>query len=135
MTRGGSGQIGRIGKVTLAGLVCSTFLGATARASDPDPWLGRDKALHFSACAVISAGGYGAAALVSDDARVRVGVGLGAGLAAGAAKEIWDSTGRGDASARDLVWDAVGTVTGVAVAALVDWAIGRLSTGGAARAR
>jgi putative lipoprotein len=100
-----------------------------ARADDADPWLGRDKALHFGACAVISAGGYGAAALATDDWRVRVGVGAGAGLAAGVAKELWDLSGHGDPSGRDLAWDVAGTLTGVAVAAVIDWAVGRLSTG------
>jgi putative lipoprotein len=56
-------------------------------------------------------------------------VGAGAGLAAGAAKELWDLSGHGDPSARDLAWDVAGTLTGVAVAALIDWAVGRLSTG------
>ena len=37
-------------------------------------------------------------------------------LAAGAAKELWDVAGPGDASWRDFTWDVVGTATGVAVA-------------------
>lgn len=107
----------------------------TARAEDPDPWLGRDKALHFGACAVISAGGYGVAALATDDARIRLGVGVGAGVAAGLAKEAWDLTGRGDASVRDLTWDLAGTVTGVALAVLIDWVAGQWSTAGTAGSR
>lgn len=115
--------------------VALLLTATAARAGDEDPWLGRDKALHFGACTLISAGGYGAAALASDDVRVRLGVGAGAGLVAGTAKEIWDLTGRGDPSTRDLVWDVAGTVTGVAVAALIDWAVGKLSAGPAVRAR
>jgi putative lipoprotein len=125
----------RLRRVTAALTPIALVLAAaTARAEDDDPWLGRDKALHFSACAVLSAGGYGAAALATDDVRVRAGAGIGVGLAAGAAKEIWDLTGRGDPSARDLAWDVAGTATGVAVAALVDWALGKLSSGRAAHA-
>jgi putative lipoprotein len=105
-----------------------------ARAADPDPWFGHDKALHFGACAIVSAGGYGAAALATDDVRIRLVVGAGSGIAIGAAKEIWDLTGRGDASMRDLTWDLAGTLTGVAVASLIDWMVRRSSTGRAAYA-
>jgi putative lipoprotein len=125
-----SGRLGA-GALAFAALVAA----GPARAEEADPWLGRDKALHFGACAVISAGGHGAAALATDDLRVRVGVGAGAGLAAGVAKEVWDLSGHGDPSARDLAWDVAGTLTGVAVAALIDWAVRRSSTGRAAVAK
>jgi putative lipoprotein len=118
---------------TLASVVLLATTGS-ARAADPDPWFARDKALHFSACAVVSAGGYGAAALATDDVRIRLAVGAGSGIAIGAAKEIWDLTGRGDPSMRDLTWDLVGTLTGVAVASLIDWMVHRSSTGRVARA-
>jgi putative lipoprotein len=100
---------------------------AEARAEDPDPWFGHDKALHFGACAIIASGGYGATALVTDDWRARLGVGAGLALGAGAAKELWDLSGHGDASVRDLTWDAIGTAAGLAVAAAIDWTIGKLS--------
>ena len=45
-----------------------------------------------------------------------------------------DLTGRGDPSMRDLAWDLAGTLTGVAVASLIDWMVHRSSTGRAARA-
>ena len=44
----------------------------------------------------------------------------------GVAKELWDLSGHGDASWRDLTWDAVGTVTGLALAAAIDWTLGKL---------
>ena len=47
-------------------------------------------------------------------------------LGLGIAKEVWDLSGHGDASWRDLTWDVVGTTTGVLVAYAIDWAIGRL---------
>jgi putative lipoprotein len=106
-----------------------------ARAADPDPWLGRDKALHFGASAILASGGYGATALVSDDRRVRLAVGGAFAFSLGAAKELWDLSGHGDASWRDLTWDGIGTVTGLAVAAAIDWTITRLTAKPAPYAR
>jgi putative lipoprotein len=105
-----------------------------ARADERDPWFGRDKALHFGASAILASGGYGATSLVTEDRRVRLGVGGGFALALGTAKELWDLSGHGDASWRDLTWDAVGTVTGLAVAAAIDWTIARLTAARAAPA-
>jgi putative lipoprotein len=113
----------------VAGLVGMTALaGATARAADPDPWFGRDKALHFGATALIASDGYFGTALATDDRPVRLAVGGGLALVAGVGKELWDLSGRGDASWRDLTWDVVGTATGLAVAAAIDWTLGRLLT-------
>ena len=106
-----------------------------ARAADPDPWFGRDKALHFGASALLAAGGYGATALVTEDRRVRLAVGGGFAFSLGIAKELWDLSGHGDASWRDLTWDAVGTVTGLGFAAAVDWMIQTVSARPAAAAR
>jgi putative lipoprotein len=115
----------------LAAVVAAVVVGPLgarpARAADPDPWFGRDKALHFSLSAALAAGGYGATALATDDRRVRLAVGGGFAFSLGIAKELWDLSGHGDASWRDLTWDAVGTVTGLALAAAVDWTIQRLT--------
>jgi uncharacterized protein YfiM (DUF2279 family) len=100
---------------------------APARAQDADPWLGRDKALHFSASASIAIVGYGGTALVNEDRRVRAGVGAGLALGAGIGKELWDLGGGGDPSTRDLVWDVVGTATGVLIAWTVDWLFRRVT--------
>jgi putative lipoprotein len=117
----------RVAKVASVGALAGALAGARpARAADPDPWFGRDKALHFGASALLAAGGYGATALSTDDRRVRLAVGGGFALSLGIAKELWDLSGHGDASWRDLTWDAVGTATGLAVAAAVDWTIQRL---------
>jgi putative lipoprotein len=113
----------------------AALLGRSARAADPDPWFGRDKALHFGASALLASGGYGATALVTEDRRVRLAVGGGFAFSLGIAKELWDLSGHGDASWRDLTWDAVGTLTGLAVAAAVDWTIQRLGGRHAAAAR
>jgi putative lipoprotein len=97
------------------------LLAAPARAADPDPWFGHDKKLHFEISAALASGGYGATSLVTDDRRARLAVGGGFAFSVGVAKELWDLSGHGDASWRDLTWDAVGTVTGLTLAYAVDW--------------
>jgi uncharacterized protein YfiM (DUF2279 family) len=88
-----------------------TMMGRMGHAQDDDPWFGRDKALHFSFSAVLAGGGYGGAALLtqSEDRRWRLLAGAGLALGAGIGKELYDLSGHGDASARDLAWDAIGT--------------------------
>jgi putative lipoprotein len=107
------------------GVVLLIGFARTAVAADDDPWLGRDKALHFSATASLALGGYGASALKTPDPLTRAAAGVTLGLGAGLAKELWDLTGAGDPSWRDLTWDVVGTATGVLVAMGVDWLIRR----------
>jgi putative lipoprotein len=104
----------------------STTSQARAQQRDTDPWLGRDKALHFAASASIAAVAYGGASLATNDRPTRVAAAFTIGLGAGVFKEVWDLTGHGDASWRDLTWDVVGTTTGVLFAFAIDWAIGRL---------
>jgi putative lipoprotein len=93
---------------------------------DDDPWFGHDKALHFAASASLAMVGYGGASLATDSRPTRLVVAASFALGLGAAKEIWDLTGHGDASWRDLTWDVVGTTTGVLVAYAIDRAIARL---------
>ena len=57
---------------------------------------------------------------VSDDVRVRLGVGAGFALTVGIGKELWDLAGHGDPSWKDLAWDALGTGVGVLIAWIVD---------------
>jgi putative lipoprotein len=91
-----------------------------AAADPPDPWFGRDKALHFSASATLAVGGYGLGALWSPREPIRLGTGATLALGAGIAKEIADRYTGGDPSLRDLTWDAVGTASGLLVAWLLD---------------
>ncbi|MEP6652424.1 MAG: hypothetical protein ABJA82_03645 [Myxococcales bacterium] len=108
--------------VTMMLLLFGQGTASAAGALDAaDPWFGRDKALHFSFSAVIAGGGYAGTAALTDDRRWRIMGGVGLGLLAGASKEALDATGSGDPSWRDFTWDVVGTATGVAVAAFVDW--------------
>ena len=97
----------------------------SARAADPDPWFGHDKALHFAATATIAAGGYTVGAFVFDARGHAMILGASLALTVGIAKEALDLTGFGDPSWRDLTWDGIGTVAGVASA----WAIDLLVRG------
>jgi putative lipoprotein len=96
---------------------------SAAGASEPDPWWGTDKALHFGACAVISAGAYTIGADLMDARYKALLLGAGAGIAAGAGKELADMAGLGDPSWRDFTWDVVGTVVGLGAAWGLDLAI------------
>jgi putative lipoprotein len=99
---------------------------------DPDPWLGHDKALHFSVAAAIAGAGYGLSALYTSDLRVRAAFGGGVSLAAGAGKELLDLAGFGDPSWRDFAWDVIGAVVGVGIAVSIDSAARGLHPGTAA---
>ncbi len=102
-------------------VVCALTAGTqNARA---DEWLGKDKALHFGASAILAGGAYGVSALVLEPRWARVTVAASVALAAGAAKELYDLAGHGDPSWKDFSWDVLGTAFGVGAALLVDWAI------------
>jgi putative lipoprotein len=104
----------------LLAVALSFALAPSAVAADPDPWFGRDKALHFGASSLLAGGGYAGAAAFSERTGVRVATGASLALSAGIAKEVYDRYGGGDASWRDLTWDVVGTATGLLVAWLLD---------------
>ena len=97
-------------------------LGETeARASDDtDPWLGRDKVIHYGVSAGIAGAGYVAGALIFDTRAHALVMGAGAAALAGVGKELADLGGYGDPSWKDLAWDGLGLVTGLAVAWGVD---------------
>jgi putative lipoprotein len=105
-------------------LVLLAAASAGASAQD-DPWLGRDKGLHFAAGAAIGFGGYFASSLVFDGRGPRMVVGLSLGLGAGVAKELRDRRGGGTASWRDFAWTAGGTAVGVTAGWLIDRAHAR----------
>ena len=107
-------------------LLASRARAQQAAPRDDDPWFGHDKALHFAASASLAMVGYAGTSLATDSRPTRVVVGASFALGLGVAKELWDLTGHGDASWRDLTWDVVGTTTGVLVAYAIDWAISRL---------
>jgi len=96
-------------------LALALALESAALAGD-DPWLSPDKGLHFGFSTAVAAGGYGLGALELDQRHEALLLGGGLALAAGAWKELIDLQGAGDASWKDLAWDAVGTVVGLALA-------------------
>ena len=109
-----------VATVVAAVLVTAATVAPLAHAAEPDPWFGQDKALHFTISAGLATAGYGVTAAVSDDRTWRVPVGATLALGAGVGKELYDLSGRGDASWRDLTWDVLGTATGLGLALLVD---------------
>jgi len=101
-------------------LLALCLLSAPCSAADKDPWWGRDKALHFSACFLFAADGYAGASVFTTRESTRLAAGTGLAVAAGAAKELYDKYAGGDASLRDFTWDVVGAATGTVVSWLVD---------------
>lgn len=99
------------------------FVAAPARADDPDPWFSRDKGYHFAVSATIASGGYVAGAFLFDARGHALIFGASLTAAAGIGKEILDATGYGDPSWKDLAWDGIGMVTGLAVAWAIDLAV------------
>jgi putative lipoprotein len=105
---------------SLVAVTLTVLVAPPAVAAESDPWLGRDKALHFAASFTLAGAGHAGAALVSERMPVRVATGASLALGAGIAKEVYDRTSGGDASWRDLTWDVMGTATGMVVAWLLD---------------
>jgi putative lipoprotein len=101
-------------------VVALTLVGVRARAADPDPWWGRDKALHFTVSIGLGAGAYTASTLWLDERWQRAALGAGFSLSLGAGKELYDGLGAGQASWRDFTWDVAGTAVGVALAWAMD---------------
>ncbi len=106
----------------LGALVSLAALGVApdARADDPDPWFGRDQALHFGAGAILAGGGYAFGTALAEPRWKALALGGALAITAGAAKEAIDATGAGDPSWRDFTWDVIGAVVGLGVAYAVD---------------
>lgn len=108
--------------VAASAVLCAT----TPAHATQDPWFGHDKALHFGATSTLSIGGYTAGRLVFEDRTTALAVGAGVAMGAGIAKELADLAGAGDPSWRDLTWNLIGTVTGLAFAWTFDKLIERI---------
>jgi putative lipoprotein len=115
---------GLAGAIIASMLLVSPPASAQARAADPDPWLGPDKALHFGASAVIAGGGYAVGAFAFDDYLGPIVLGTSLALGAGVVKESLDAAGLGTPSWKDLTWDVIGTALGIGVSLLVHAALG-----------
>ena len=105
-------------RITL--LLLGLWAGSASAQVDPDPWLGPDKALHGSISAGLAGLGYGGAALLTEDRRLRLAIGAGLALTAGAAKELADLAGLGQPSWKDFTWDVIGTAAGLLISWLFD---------------
>ena len=108
--------------LTLVIGAASSAYPAAARA-DGDRWFGPDKALHFGVSSGLAAGSYAGAAFWLDPPWQRAAVAVGFTLSLGVAKEVYDATTHGDASLRDLTWDAIGCAVTVGLAYLIDNAL------------
>jgi putative lipoprotein len=105
---------------TSLALVTTVPTIAGAQATDPDPWWGRDKALHFTVAGAIAGIGYGIGTEIFDRRWQCAAFGGGLALVAGAGKELLDMTGFGDPSWKDFTWDVIGAVAGLGVAIAID---------------
>src|SRR5690242_7187583 len=104
--------------LSFAGLCAS----ADASAQTDDRWFGSDKVMHFALSADVAAGGYTFATGLFHNVPPRLAFGAVASLGFGIGKELYDLTGHGTASWRDLAWDVVGTASGLAVVWLLqEW--------------
>ena len=90
---------------SLLALLVVGSAAAPVAAQDADPWFGHDKLLHFEAASSLAVLGYAGASLATEDRRLRAAAGAGFAVTAGAAKELWDLDGHGDASWRDEAWN------------------------------
>jgi len=104
----------------LTALFVCTTLCPNARASDEDPWFGQDKALHFSATAILSSAGYAASVSFTEEPTTRALTGASVAMTVGIAKELHDLAGYGDPSWRDMTWNVAGSVVGTALALAID---------------
>lgn len=112
-------------RAALVVAVLSTLAPATAHAEDADPWLGKDKALHFTASAGLAVGSYAIARPLLHERPPSIFLAGGMAFGFGIAKESWDLAGHGDPSWKDLTWDAIGTTSGLLVALVLDVLINR----------
>ncbi|HVK68309.1 MAG TPA: hypothetical protein VM694_27810 [Polyangium sp.] len=115
-------------RTLVAPVVLATLLAALPAHAEPpdnpDPFFGRDKALHFGFSAALATGAYGASALSGLDGRAnRVAVGMAVALGAGYSKEILDAAGFGTPSWKDFAWDLIGTAVGLGVSLAIDYAL------------
>lgn len=98
----------------------AVFASSRGLAQQRDPWWGPDKQLHFTYSALITGISYGGLAMTYSDRPVRLLGGGAVAMSAGIGKEVYDLSGHGDPSWRDLTWDALGVATGLGISLLVD---------------
>jgi putative lipoprotein len=92
------------------GILAVALASAQARATEADPWLGPDKALHFGASAAAAGTAYALSSLWLESRAWRLTFAGAMSLSAGIGKELWDLAEHRTPSWRDLAWDLVGQV-------------------------
>jgi putative lipoprotein len=110
-------------------LLLASETAAAQKAPDPDPWWGRDKALHFGLSAGITGGGYAIATQTTDDIGGRAALAASLGIGVGLGKEILDACGLGHPSWKDFLWDVIGTSAALTIAVSIDFGV-RAANGG-----
>jgi uncharacterized protein YfiM (DUF2279 family) len=80
-----------------------------------DPWFGPDKLQHFFASAFVQSIGYGTLRAVGAEHRAALAGATAGTVLVGVGKEFRDRATHGDASVRDLVWDAAGAASATAL--------------------
>lgn len=103
------------------GIVAVVLAHAAVASAEPAPdrWFGEDKLLHFGAsCGIAYTVELWTRPFVEGAVPPLV-VGGAVSLGAGVLKELYDRSLGRPISARDLVWDAIGVVTGLALGLLV----------------
>jgi putative lipoprotein len=105
---------------SIAALAFLLARSSSAAAADPDPWFGRDKALHFGVSAAIASGSYAVSAALFDARGHALLLAGGVTMAVGIGKETLDLAGYGDPSWKDLAADAAGMIVGLALSWSVD---------------
>lgn len=83
-----------------------------------DEWLAIDKAQHFLMSYGSAMFAYGALRAANVDQRHASAAAVAGSLALGVGKELFDRRQGGPFSGRDLVWDALGTLAGLAFISL-----------------
>jgi len=109
-------------------LVALVLLAVPRSARADDAWTGEDKTLHYAVSATLAGGSYvaSAAALRARGHALLLAGGL--TLAVGAGKELLDLAGLGQPSWKDLTWDVLGNVSGLALAWSIDLLVRGVST-------
>lgn len=112
---------GALPGIAALALVGTLSFATDARADEAeDPWFGKDKLLHYGVSAGIAGSGYAVGAMIFDKRAHALCVGAAAATLAGVSKELVDLGGYGNASWKDLAWDGLGMMTGLAVAWGID---------------
>ncbi len=104
------------GRALALTLFAGAGAGCAALRDDPSPWFGTDKMAHFAASAALAAA---ASDLLDDGGRAKcqtATIAIGMSLAVGTAKEFHDVRRGGPFSARDMLANLTGAMTGALLA-------------------